>query len=98
MVDEPKVFIQSEVSQKEKSSYRILMHVYIYGIQTDGTDEPICRAAMETQAQRTELSPWGQGEEGEGEMYGESNMETYITVCKIDSQWEFAVLLRELKP
>ena len=22
---------------------------------------------------------------GEGEMYGESNMETYITICKIDS-------------
>ena len=27
---------------------------------------------------------------GEGEMYGESNMETYVTICKIDSQWEFA--------
>ena len=24
-------------------------------------------------------------------------METYITICKIDSQWEFAVLLRKLK-
>ena len=23
----------------------------------------------------------------EGEMYGKSNMETYITLCKIDSQW-----------
>ena len=34
---------------------------------------------------------------GEGEMYGESNMETYITMCKIDSQQEFAVCLRELK-
>ena len=22
---------------------------------------------------------------GEGEMYGKSNMETYITICKIDS-------------
>ena len=30
-------------------------------------------------------------------MYGQSNMETYITLCKIDSQWEFAVCLRELK-
>ena len=36
------------------------------------------------------------GEEGEGEMYGKSNMETYITIHKIDSQWEFAVLVREL--
>ena len=30
-------------------------------------------------------------------MYGKSNMETYITMCKIDSQWEFAVWLRKLK-
>ena len=30
-------------------------------------------------------------------MYGENNMETYITICKIDSQWEFAVWLREVK-
>jgi len=30
-------------------------------------------------------------------MYGESNMETYMTVCKIDSQREFAVCPRELK-
>ena len=34
----------------------------------------------------------------EGEMYGKSNMETYITICKIDSQREFAtVWLRKLK-
>ena len=30
-------------------------------------------------------------------MYGKSNMETYITIWKIDSPWEFAVCLRELK-
>ena len=30
-------------------------------------------------------------------MCGESNMETYITMCKIDRQWEFAVWLRKLK-
>ena len=30
-------------------------------------------------------------------MYGESNMETSITICRIESQWEFAVWLRELK-
>ena len=32
---------------------------------------------------------------GEGEMYGKSNMETDITICKIDSQQEFAVWLRK---
>ena len=41
---------------------------------------------------------YGHGERGgEGEMYVESNMETYITICKIDSQQEFAVCLRKLR-
>ena len=30
-------------------------------------------------------------------MYGKSNMETYLTISKIDSQQEFAVRLRKLK-
>ena len=30
-------------------------------------------------------------------MYGKSNMETYIIIPKIDSQWEFALCLRKLK-
>ena len=37
------------------------------------------------------------GEKGDSGVYGESNMETYITICKIDSQREFTVWLRELK-
>ena len=37
--------IQSEASQNEKDKYCILMH--IYGILKDGTEEFICRAAME---------------------------------------------------
>ena len=41
---------------------------------------------------------YGHGERGgEGEMHGESNMETHIIICKIDGQWEFAVWLRKLK-
>ena len=36
---------------------------------------------------------WGR----EGEMYGKSNMEAYITICKTDSLWEFAVWLRKLQ-
>ena len=31
------------------------------------------------------------------EMYVKNNMETYTTICKIDSQQEFAVWLRKLK-
>ena len=41
---------------------------------------------------------YGHGERGgDGEMYGKSNMEIYIMICKIDSQWEFALWLRKLK-
>ena len=41
---------------------------------------------------------YGHGDRGgEGKICGKSNMETYITICKIDSQWEFAVWLRKLK-
>ena len=36
-------------------------------------------------------------EEWEVGMYRESNMEIYITICKIDSQRAFALWLRELK-
>ena len=61
---------------------------------TDGTKEFICRVAMEKQRDQT----YGHGKRGgEGEMYGESHMETYITICEIDNQWEFAVCLWELK-
>ena len=41
---------------------------------------------------------YGHGERGgEGKMYGKSNTETYITICKIDGQREFALWLRKLK-
>ena len=85
--------IQSEVSQKEKDKYCILTH--IYRIQKNVTKEFFHRAAMEKQTQRIDL--WTRERGGEGEMYGESNMETYITVCKLDSHQEFAVWLRKLK-
>ena len=41
---------------------------------------------------------YGCGERGgESELYGESIMEIYITICKIDSHREFAVWLRKFK-
>ena len=52
--------IQSEVSQKDK--YCVLMH--IYGIQKNGTEEFIYRAAMEKQTQRIDLQTWGEGRRG----------------------------------
>ena len=85
--------IQSEVSQKEKDKNRILVHGY--GVWGNGAEEFICGAEVEKQ-----IGKWtcGHGERGgEGEMYGRSTMETYITMCKIDSQCEFAAWTRKLK-
>ena len=39
--------IQSEVSQKEKNKYRIIS--LICGMLKNGTDEPICKAEIETE-------------------------------------------------
>ena len=50
--------IQSEVSQKEKDKYCILMHIYI--IQKNGTEEFIYRETMEKQTQRIDLRTWGE--------------------------------------
>ena len=47
---------------------------------------------------RHQKQTYAHGERGgEGEMYEKSNMETYITICKIDSQQEFSVWFRKLK-
>ena len=40
---------------------------------------------------------WGGRREEGLKKKKKSNMEIYITICKIDSQWEFAVWLRKLK-
>ena len=54
--------IQSEVNQKEKDKYHILMH--IYGIQKNDTEEFIYRAAMKKQTQRIDLWTWGERRRG----------------------------------
>ena len=53
---------QSEVSQKEKHTYSISMH--IYGLWKDGDDNAICETAKETQIKRTDFWTLGEGEGG----------------------------------
>ena len=45
--------IQSEISQKDKYQYSILMH--IYGILKDGNNNLICKTEKKTQMYRTDL-------------------------------------------
>ena len=54
--------IQSEVSQKEKHQYSILMHMY--GIKNDGNNGPICKTAKETDIKNRLLGSVGEGEGG----------------------------------
>ena len=75
--------IQSEVSQKEKNKYHLLM--YIWGIQKNGTDEPACKAEIETQMQRTNVwTPRGEssgGWGGGGGMNWEIGIDMYTLIC-----------------
>ena len=69
-----------------------------WGHKESDMTEWLTLTLMETQTLSTDLWSWlGMGEDREGGRYGESNMETYITICKIDSQWESSVWFRELK-
>ena len=65
--------IQSEVNQKEKYQYSILMH--IYGIQKDGNDNSVYKTAKETQMYRTVFWTLGEGESG---MIWENGIEACI--------------------
>ena len=47
--------IEKEVSQKESQIFNIYIYIYIYGIQKNITDEPICTAGIETQLLRKNL-------------------------------------------
>ena len=77
--------IQTDVSQKEKRQYSILMH--IYGIYKDGNDDPICKTAKETQMQRTDFGLCGR-RRGQGDLR-EQNWKMYITICETDRQSRF---------
>ena len=75
--------IQREVSQKEKNNYRTLMHTP--GTPRDGTDEPLCRAAVEAQTLRT--GPCTQeGREREGGGQRLTGKHTSPRVKQIDSE------------
>ena len=74
--------IQSEVSQKKKNKYRILTHVC--GTQKNGTDEPVCRAEVETQMQRTNVwTPRGENRgAGDGGMLNWAiGIDMYTLMC-----------------
>ena len=77
----------SEVSQKEKDKYHLLMD--IYGIQKVGTDEPSFRAAMEIHREETCSHKVERSELDEMRLQ-HSNIYV-LPYIKLDRQWKFSV-------
>ena len=65
---------------------------YIWNVK-NGNDDPICKAAKETQRKNKLLDSVG---EGGGGMIQESSVETCITICKIDNQCKHEAGLSKL--
>ena len=82
--------IQSKVSQREKTN---LIFTHMCGIWRGGTDEPICRAAVETQMWRVVL--WTRG--GGGRNWEGSTKACALPCIELDDWWKFAVWCRGLK-
>ena len=78
----------TEWSKSEREIQIVYTDAYIWNLERcywwinfQGSNE-------ETHMENIEI--WRTGE-GRGWDYGESNMKIYNTICKIDSQWEFAI-------
>ena len=54
--------IQTEINQREKDKYCMLMH--IYGIQKDGNNDPICKTAKDTDVKNRLWDSVGEGKDG----------------------------------
>ena len=94
-VDEARVYY-TEGSKSERGKQVSYTNAYTQNLE-NGTDETICRAAVDTDTENRLMDTAGWGEGGMGGGCGESNRETTLPYVK-DSQWEFAVWLREHKP
>ena len=74
--------IQSELSQKEKDKYHILTYIYTYMESRQMVLKNLFTGQQWRNRHRKQTYQHGE-RGGEGEMYGKSNMEIYITIWKI---------------
>ena len=87
----------TEWSMSEREKQILYINIYIWNLDTWYWWTYLQGSNGDTDIEN-KLMDIGDREEGDGGTYGESNNgNIYITICKIDSQWEFAVWLRELK-
>ena len=95
-VDEPRAYY-TEWSESEREKQISYINAYIWNLERRywGSYLQSSKGNADIKNRLMDLA-WGR-REGEGGLCRESNMEKYITICKIDSWWEFAVWLNELK-
>ena len=74
-MDGPRVYLQSTVSQKEKNKY------CVFGIQKNGTEEPICRTEIEnTDVKNRHVDPGGKWGGMNWESIIDIDIDTYIYI------------------
>ena len=95
-VEEPRAWY-TEWSKSEREKQWLYTNAYIWNLEIWNWWNYVQRSNGDADIENR-LMDMGGGQEGEGGMCGESNMETYRTISKIGSQWESALWLRELKP
>ena len=81
-----KPIIQPEVSHRD--NYCLLMHAY--GIQKDGTDEPYLQGNSENSNKVNRTCGHSEGRRGWDKLRKQHG-NIYITICKLDNKWEFAL-------
>jgi len=85
---------KSETEKKQLSH----TNAYIWNLERWSWWTYLQSSNGDTDKENRLMNTAGGGQSGEGGRFEDSNMETYIIICKIDSKWEFAVWFRELKP
>ena len=92
-VDEPRTYY-TERSESERERYISHSNAHMWNLEKWDWIIYLQGSNGETHREQT----YGHTERrGEGETYEKNNMETYITICKIDIQWKFTVWLSKLK-
>ena len=83
---------------ENKAKFYILVHVFLLIWSFIFRWIPINQIAWSKIGMSLENRLVDRVEEGENGMDWESSIETYVTLCKIDSQREFVLWCRDLKP
>ena len=94
-VDKPKAY-NTEWSNSEREKQISYTNAYIWNLERWYWWTYLQGSSGDTDI-REQTYGHGGGEQ-RGWDVRKSDMETYITICKTDSQWNFAMWLRELKP